>query len=221
MSAFFGNAATTTTTPATIQFSAADGDLDAVRAALDLDAEACNAQDSHGHSPLAAAVSYGHGAVARLLLSSGALATLADADGDTPLHVCASVPCAALILRGEGRDLLNARNADGKTPLQCHQEELDEVRMQLIAEQMVIMNANAATAEADARMREPSPETVAEVERLQRLVAFLEAGGDVVADSDAKNGGMQKEEEGEPIAAGLEPELEPEAQTVKEPPPSP
>ena len=211
-----------TSPPATIQVSGADGDVDAVRAALSLDAAACNARDDNGHSPLAAAVSYDNVEAARILLAAGAIPTLADTDGDTPLHVCASVNCASLLLREGGHNILHIQNAEDKTPLQCHREELEEALMRLDAERMIVMNANAATEEAAARMREPLPETVAEVERLQRLVAYLEVGGDAAAvqDDNPKDGGVEKDEE----CGSSEVEADADASkedSVTKPPPSP
>jgi hypothetical protein len=51
----------------------------------------------------------------RALLARGGDATLRDADGDTPLHACESVECAALLL-GAGADL-TAQNDEGQPPL--------------------------------------------------------------------------------------------------------
>ena len=223
MSAFYfasQESTAATTDPPTIQVSAADGDIDAVRSALNLNLEACNAQDDNGYSPLAAAVSYGHAAITRLLLDAGASTDLADNDGDTPLHVCSTVTCASILLREGGQELLMLQNADGKTPLECNQEQLEEARMQLYAEQMLVMNANAATAESDARMCEPSPETVAEVNRLQLLVAFLEAGGDTMMMTEhEKDSGVQKDQEEESVAVEVAEAVSEVADSEKEPPP--
>lgn len=177
MAGFFGVSAPGTGLGAedvpTIQVLAADGDIEAVRLALERDPAVCHSQDEHGHSALAAAASYGHLDVMRLLLDSGASATMADNDGDTPLHVCSTADCAELLLESAGHNLLLVRNEDGKTALENHQEELDEARMQALGEQMVTLNGNAATAEMDAMMQELSQETSAEVERLQAIVELL------------------------------------------------
>ena len=71
-------------------------------------------------------------------------------------------------------------------------------------------------------MREPLPETVAEVERLQRLVAYLEVGGDAAAvqDDNPKDGGVEKDEE----CGSSEVEADADASkedSVTKPPPSP
>ena len=59
----------------------------------------------------AAAVSYGHVALARFLLERGADPNIRDNDDDTPLHVCETVECAELLLDAGAQ--LDARNSDG------------------------------------------------------------------------------------------------------------
>ena len=142
----------------------------------------------------------------RLLLDSGASASITDNDGDTPLHVCSTVNCATLLLQRGGQSLLSARNEDGKTALECYQEELEEARMQALGEQMVTLNGNTTTAEMDAMMQQVSQETSAEVERLQAIVDMLSqrttldkeelqsdlGGVDPVPSEEDKDGGEEK-----------------------------
>ena len=58
--------------------------------------------------------SYGHTELLRWLLANGADAAITDADGDTPLHVCETPECAALLVDA-GADL-RAQNDEGFTP---------------------------------------------------------------------------------------------------------
>jgi len=60
----------------------------------------------------AAAVSYGHLEVAKLLLERGADPNITDNDNDTPLHVCETVECAELLLAANAR--LDAVNSAGQ-----------------------------------------------------------------------------------------------------------
>lgn len=98
-----------------------DGDL--CRALLSHGARPDAGRTADGATPLINALSQGGGAesaaaakceVARILLSGGANASLADAEGDTPLHFAP----AALIpeLQAAGASI-HARNIKGRTPL--------------------------------------------------------------------------------------------------------
>jgi len=60
----------------------------------------------------AAAVSYGHLEIAKLLLERGADPNITDNDNDTPLHVCETVECAELLLAANAR--LDAVNSAGQ-----------------------------------------------------------------------------------------------------------
>ena len=105
----------------TIQIAAADGDLAAVRAFVAA-GTAPDAGDAAGHTALHAAASWGHEAVlAWLLAQAGHDGPAAvDCDGDSPLHVCESAPCATLLLEAAARaappvDALAALNGAGET----------------------------------------------------------------------------------------------------------
>ena len=106
-----------------IQIAAADGDLPAVQEFV-LSGVKPDAGDFAGHTALHAAASYGHEAVLSWLLSQAGHegAAAVDADGDTPLHVCESAPCATLLLEAAARaapsafDALAATNGAGETP---------------------------------------------------------------------------------------------------------
>jgi hypothetical protein len=106
-----------------IQIAAADGDLPAVQEFV-LSGVKPDSGDFAGHTALHAAASYGHEAVLSWLLAQAGHegAAAVDADGDTPLHVCESAPCATLLLEAAARaapsafDALAATNGAGETP---------------------------------------------------------------------------------------------------------
>lgn len=60
-----------------------------------------------------AAVSYEHRTLVEMLLHMGADPNLADADGDTPLHLCESAEIAQTLIAAGANP--HARNAEGKT----------------------------------------------------------------------------------------------------------
>lgn len=60
-----------------------------------------------------AAVSYEHSTLVEMLLHMGADPNLADADGDTPLHLCESAEIAQTLIAAGANP--HARNAEGKT----------------------------------------------------------------------------------------------------------
>ena len=80
-----------------------------------------NAQDQLGYSALHAVASYGHAALAEILLREGADVTLRDSDGDTPLHVCEDPAVAELLLR-HGADS-SALNEARQTPIDVARDE--------------------------------------------------------------------------------------------------
>ncbi|RKO98709.1 hypothetical protein CXG81DRAFT_2428, partial [Caulochytrium protostelioides] len=92
-----------------IWIAAGSGDQDAVQAFLSKGGDA-NAADERGYSVLHAGVSWGHEAVARLLLEAGADPNRGDVDGDTPLHVVELPAVARLLLAYEADPLV--RNND-------------------------------------------------------------------------------------------------------------
>lgn len=105
-----------------IQTAASDGDLAAVQAFVRAGVKA-DAGDDSGYTALHAAASWGHEAVlAWLLAQAGHEGPAAvDCDGDTPLHVCESAPCATLLLEAAARaappcDALMAANGAGEVP---------------------------------------------------------------------------------------------------------
>ena len=75
----------------------------------------------HGYSALHAAASYGNAGVLSWLLSNGGDASLVDADGDTPLHVCEDAACGQLLVAA-GADAF-ASNAEGKVPYEVAASE--------------------------------------------------------------------------------------------------
>ncbi|TMW62836.1 hypothetical protein Poli38472_005454 [Pythium oligandrum] len=100
--------------------SASDGDSEAVKKYL-ADGGDVNAKDEFGYTPLQAAVSYNHIELVQFLLASGASATLADNDLDTPLHRAETVDCAKILLHHGAQ--LNARNSEERTPFDAATEE--------------------------------------------------------------------------------------------------
>jgi hypothetical protein len=76
---------------------------------------AVNSADDYGYTAMHAASSYGHLDVLNYLLSVGGDVNLGDMDGDTPLHACESVECAARLLEAHAN--IDAPNHSGRTPL--------------------------------------------------------------------------------------------------------
>ena len=106
---------------------ASDGELDRVRELLAADPTLTpNSFDPNGYSPMHAAASYSHVALMRWLLANGGECSLADGDGDTPLHVVEGVEVARLLI-AHGADPL-AINIAGETPrAKAIEEENDEL----------------------------------------------------------------------------------------------
>ncbi|DBA04763.1 TPA: hypothetical protein N0F65_004400 [Lagenidium giganteum] len=108
-----------------IWVAASDGNIDAVEQFLAVGVDV-NAKDEYGYTPLQAAVSYGHVELLRFLLDNGASVMMPDNDMETPLHHCETVECAKILLESGAE--LNARNAEGRTPLDSAiEEEHDEL----------------------------------------------------------------------------------------------
>ena len=108
--------------PTALHFAAQRGDLAEIRRLLSLGIDV-NVLDAHGNSPLKYASAEPRPAALRLLIASGASATLADDRGFTPLHCVAghgfyaeSIEMAEILLEA-GADV-NARSAQlGFVPL--------------------------------------------------------------------------------------------------------
>ena len=103
-----------------IQTAASDGKLEKVKGFLAAGID-INSQDETGYSAIHAATSYAHTELLKFLLSNGANVMLCDADGDTPLHGCEE-PAVAQILIDAGAKL-DAKNAEGKTPIEIAAED--------------------------------------------------------------------------------------------------
>eukprot|EP00658_Telonema_sp_P-2_P079398 TRINITY_DN7657_c0_g1_i2.p1 TRINITY_DN7657_c0_g1~~TRINITY_DN7657_c0_g1_i2.p1 ORF type:complete len:197 (+),score=56.33 TRINITY_DN7657_c0_g1_i2:90-680(+) len=84
--------------------AAADGELETIEQLISDGKHGVNDQDDSGYSALHAAASYGHAVLLCWLVNEGGDVTLADEDGDTPMHSCESVECADVLLEA-GADL--------------------------------------------------------------------------------------------------------------------
>jgi uncharacterized protein len=105
--------------PLDIQDSAADGDLEKVRAQLKANADLVYSKDAFGRTPLHWAAIEGHKEVAELLLASRAEVDARNSLGATPLHVAAlngRIEVARLLL--DNQAAVDARSNDGTTALQ-------------------------------------------------------------------------------------------------------
>ena len=102
--------------------AAMSGSTDVAKLLLDHHANA-NARDGLGMSPLVWAAYKGHTNIATLLIARGAVVNVqVSISGGTPLHSAASAGNAAMValLLARGADP-NARDGDGRTPLQSMQ----------------------------------------------------------------------------------------------------
>ena len=115
--------------------------------------------------------------------------------------------------------MLSVRNNVGRTPLECHREELEELRMELIVEQMAVVNGSETMAKLEERIREPPAEMVADVERLQHLVQFLQSAAGPQDGGDAKV--TTADEDQVDAEEVIEATSEEEAPLKTPPPPSP
>ena len=100
-------------------FASAAGDIDVVRALLDVGVAAD--VTAAGSSPLLTAAGRGHSAIVRLLVERGARADVAVLpDGTTTLHAVSAFPSSAAAMAAlvDGADV-NVRAAHGLTPLLC------------------------------------------------------------------------------------------------------
>ncbi|CAK9096876.1 unnamed protein product [Durusdinium trenchii] len=107
--------------------AASDGDQARVEALMALEGFQPSSQDENGYTPVMAAASWGHAELLSLLLSREPhSANVADTDGDAPLHHVAQAceleadqlrPVLRLLL--EAKADVNARNAEGKSCLDC------------------------------------------------------------------------------------------------------
>ncbi|KAJ1564984.1 hypothetical protein HK405_013474 [Cladochytrium tenue] len=192
---------------ANVWIAASDGDADRVMvrdstgvgdAGRLLDAGTpVDAQDAFGYTPLAAAASYRHTDLVRALLARGANPNVADADGDTPLHVVETAEIAGLLVAA-GADPAR-RNADGVLPIEtADEEERDEVVEFLKAYTPEYRVAARHTEEAGAAeegldlshvLREDGEGVTVNLEQLARLLAAAgAAGGDGGVDELEGNG---------------------------------
>lgn len=101
--------------------AAALGDVDALRSALDADADTVNRHSNDGWTPLHLAAFFGHDAIADVLIARGAPLDMlsTNATRNTPLHAAlAGATSAALVARlvDAGADV-TARGETGITPL--------------------------------------------------------------------------------------------------------
>src|SRR5207247_6422498 len=101
-----------------IHDAARKGDLEKVRALLEVNPELLRAQDKDGFSPLHLAAWKGHKEVVELLLGRKAEVNLKSKDGGAPLHWAAeggSAEVVKMLLAHKAE--INAKDDDGDTPL--------------------------------------------------------------------------------------------------------
>ncbi|ORX68591.1 ankyrin, partial [Linderina pennispora] len=98
-----------------IWIAVSDDDIERVKQLVEADKTQVNAQDPNGYSPLHAAASWKRLELLKYLLENGGNVNIADADGDTPLHICEDKACAELLLE-HGADP-ECKNSEGLTPV--------------------------------------------------------------------------------------------------------
>jgi ankyrin repeat protein len=101
--------------------AAKKGDLDAIRALLNIDKTVIEARDTDGSTALHCATWKGHREVVAFLLTAGADVRAENSNdhwGTTPLHAAAHANQAAIVrmLIDAGADV-NAKDGSGRTPL--------------------------------------------------------------------------------------------------------
>ncbi|KAI9363998.1 ankyrin repeat-containing domain protein [Zopfochytrium polystomum] len=108
-----------------IWVAASDGDIALVSQFI-ASGVSINAKDPNGYTPVAAAASYNHLDLLRLLLQGGADPNVVDNEGDTPLHVTETVAVAEILIAAGANP--HARNEEGVLPIEvADEEERDEL----------------------------------------------------------------------------------------------
>lgn len=111
--------------PSTPWMAASDGKLALLQMAMTKYNLQANAADENGYTLLHAASAYNQRPVMEFLVQNNADPNAQDNDGDTPLHHVEQIGAAQFLIETAGANPAIA-NAEGKTPLQSRQEDLQE-----------------------------------------------------------------------------------------------